>query len=92
MTKCDKCFGFGVWGIGMPVPMKKHHYQQGMPVKPCPKCGSGAKEEKSDAELACELESELFAETRCYDIPFELKVKALCNAIQKTVAVGDWNR
>ena len=89
--KCDECEGFGVWAVGAPLPMLEAHFNEGQPNKPCPECGSGNREieEKSDAELAWVLESELFDEVRCYDIPMELKVKALCNAIQKTVAMGD---
>jgi len=86
LMACDKCVGFGVWAVGMPVPMEENHFNEGQPNKPCPECGSGKKEEKSDEELAYELEVELFSETRCYDIPMELKVKVLCNVINKVVA------
>ena len=86
MPKCDECEGFGVWAVGAPVPMMEQYFNEGQPNMPCPKCGSGVREVKKDWELAGELESELFSETRCYDIPMELKVKVLCNVINKVVA------
>jgi len=44
---CDKCLGFGVWAVGMPVPMEEQHFNEGQPNKPCPKCGSGKRKKKA---------------------------------------------
>ena len=47
---CDKCLGFGVWAVGMPVPMTEQHFNKGMPSKPCPECGSGKREKINPKE------------------------------------------
>ena len=102
---CDKCFGYGVWAVGLPCKMTKEHFDQGMPNKPCPECGSGNLmveslnervkgtigqcKEGSDWNLARELAEELYSEAKVYNIPLELKVQALCDTINKIVQRGD---
>ncbi len=43
-ANCKACLGFGVWAVGMPVPMTEQHFKDKMPCKPCPECGSGKKQ------------------------------------------------
>ena len=87
MTKCKTCHGYGLWTVGMPLPMEKEHFNEGMPNKPCPECGSGKREvkERTDTELTYELVEEIMSEIRCCNIPLERKVEALCAAILRTV-------
>lgn len=40
--KCDKCYGYGLWGVGDACPMGPCDASDGLPTIPCPKCGANA--------------------------------------------------
>ena len=90
MTKCKTCHGYGLWTVGMHLPMEKEHFDEGMPNKVCPECGAGKREpikeiKPSNKVQQLMLEEDLLDDTKTYDIPLELKVEALCNTIKRTV-------
>lgn len=39
-TKCQTCFGHGLWGIGDPVPIGGMDAREGYPTVACPECGA----------------------------------------------------
>lgn len=45
--KCPRCYGYGLWGIGSPVPMGPLDVQDGEPTIACPSCGANANPSES---------------------------------------------
>jgi hypothetical protein len=39
---CTRCYGFGLWAVGDPVPMGPIDAMDGLPTIPCPECGANA--------------------------------------------------
>ena len=91
MTECKTCHGYGLWNVGMHLPMEKEHFNEGMPNEACPECGAGKREikEHNISELTIDLKEELYSETRYRDIPMENKIEALCDVIKKVVEIGE---
>jgi hypothetical protein len=40
-NNCLFCYGFGIWKIGTPSPVGPIDFEDGVPTKKCPECGSG---------------------------------------------------
>lgn len=39
---CQSCQGYGIWAIGLPVPMGPIDAADGYPTQACPECGANA--------------------------------------------------
>jgi hypothetical protein len=39
---CQRCYGYGLWAVGDPVPMGMIDAMDGLPTIPCPECGANA--------------------------------------------------
>ena len=39
---CTRCYGYGLWAVGDPVPMGPIDALDGLPTIPCPECGANA--------------------------------------------------
>jgi hypothetical protein len=50
MKKCERCFGFGLWAMGDPVPMGRMDASEKLPTIPCPVCKANANPYKKPSE------------------------------------------